>query len=111
MIKRVKKEIKHKWNKFKWKMMRFFHIGYLKLLWIPRPVKYAISIVLIGVGIVLLTTPIPWILFIFMGLWILYPTIQYKYIWKYFKPRTIRRIEKKHSVNIKNILKQKSALH
>ena len=77
----------------------------------PMPIKYIISVVLIWFWLTFLTTPIPWILFIFMGVWLLSPQMQYKYIGIYFKPRTIKRIEKKYSVNIKNILKQKSALH
>ena len=104
MIKRVKKEIKYNWKKIKWKIMRFFHIGHLKMIKIPVYIRYIISTILISSGLVLLTTPIPWILFIFLGMWIISPAIQYKYIWKYFKPRTIKRLQKISSLNIKNIL-------
>ncbi len=104
MIEKIKNKIKHNWNNLKWRIMKFFHISHLKLLWIPMPLRYTLSIVFIGSGIVLLTTPIPWILFIFMGIWIISPKIQYRYIWKHFKPNSIRSLENEISVNIECVL-------
>lgn len=101
------KKIKSKWNKIKWGIMKFFHINYLKTVWIPIYVKYILSIVLIISGIVLLTTPIPWILFILIGIWIISPTLQYKYIWKYFKSDEFKKIEDNIAMSIENVLNTK----
>lgn len=98
------KKIKSKWNKIKWSIMKFFHINYIKTVKIPIYLRYTIAVILIISGIALLTTPIPWILFIFMGIWIISPTLQYKYIWKYFKSDNFKNIEDNIAMNIEQIL-------
>ena len=104
MIQKIKNRIRNNWDKLKWNVMKFFHISHLKMLRIPMPVKYTISIVFIGSGIVLLTTPIPWILFIFMWIGILSPTMQYRYIGKHFKPSSIKKVENDVATNIEYAL-------
>jgi len=98
--------IKKKLNNFKRKIMRCFHKIYLKLVFIPRPIKYTIAIFFVSTWWILMTTPVPWRLFVLMGVWIFFPSMQYKYIGRHFKPATIKNIEKTHSVSIKNILKK-----
>lgn len=101
MADKLKKYIKNIKNK----MMKISHHIYLRSRKLPSLLRNIIAILFVIVWTVFMTNPLlPWWFLILIGVWIFLPGLQYKYIWKYFKSDSIKKIENDIAMSIESTL-------
>jgi len=100
------KKLKQRLIKSKFLLMETSHIFYIYIKKLHPVVRYVVSIFLFLLWILFLSNPLlPGWLLITVAVWILLPWIQYKYIWRHFKSKNMKYIEKNIAKSIENIFK------